>query len=51
LIAEDAFRTTLGEAALEQATSYTWDHATQSFAAIIEAAISGRAHLDEVDPE
>jgi glycosyltransferase involved in cell wall biosynthesis len=51
LIADDAYRTALGEAALEQATSYTWEHATQSFAAIIEAATSGRAHLDEIDPE
>ena len=51
LVADEAYRLTLGEAALKQATSYTWEHATQSFAAIIEAATSGRDHLDAVDPE
>jgi glycosyltransferase involved in cell wall biosynthesis len=51
LIVDQAHRMSLGEAAQKQASSYTWEHATHSFEAIIEAAISGRRHLDAIDPE
>ena len=51
LIEDGGYREKLGEAAQRQARSYTWDHATESFGRIIDAAIRGERHLDGVDPE
>lgn len=51
LLTDDELRTSLGEAAHQQANSYTWEHAAHSFEAIIAAAINRRSHLAGVDPE
>jgi glycosyltransferase involved in cell wall biosynthesis len=51
LVLDDALRTSLGEAAHKQANAYTWEHATVSFEAIIDAAVKRRRHVHDVDPE
>ena len=50
LIEDDDLRARLGTQAHDQATSYTWEHATESFAHIIEAVLAGD-RVAAVDPD
>lgn len=50
LIEDDALRGRLGAQAEDHATSYTWEHATQSFAHVIETVLAG-GRVAAVDPE
>jgi glycosyltransferase involved in cell wall biosynthesis len=51
LIEDAGYCEKLGESARQQASSYTWEHATSSFARIVDAAIRGERHLAGVDPD
>lgn len=51
LIEDTGYREKLGEAAQAQARSYTWAHAADSFERVVDAAIRGERHLDDVDPD
>jgi glycosyltransferase involved in cell wall biosynthesis len=50
LLQDEALRTGLGTRAHAEATAYTWDHATESFAHIIEAVLAGE-RVSSVDPD
>jgi glycosyltransferase involved in cell wall biosynthesis len=50
LLRDRAERERLGAGALEMSRAFTWEHAQQSFALVVQAAMEGR-RLDSQDPE
>jgi glycosyltransferase involved in cell wall biosynthesis len=50
LLADDVRRAELADGARAMSHAYTWDHAQQSFALVVEAALRGR-RIDSQDPE
>jgi glycosyltransferase involved in cell wall biosynthesis len=49
LLLDEQLRTSLGDGALAMSHAYTWGHAQESFALIVDAALSGR-RIESQDP-
>lgn len=50
VLADDALRARLGDGARAMSHAYTWGHAQESFALVVNAALDGRL-IDSLDPE
>jgi glycosyltransferase involved in cell wall biosynthesis len=50
LILDEALRASLGDGARAMSHAYTWEHAQESFAVVVDAALQGRL-IDSQDPE
>jgi glycosyltransferase involved in cell wall biosynthesis len=51
LVEDTGYREKLGDGAQRRASNYTWEHATLSFATIVDRTIRGAPHLAAVDPD
>jgi glycosyltransferase involved in cell wall biosynthesis len=49
LLLDEQLRTSLGAGALAMSHAYTWGHAQESFALVVDAALNGR-RIESQDP-
>ncbi len=49
VLEDEAYRRTLGEGARDMSHSFTWEHAQESFAVVVQAALAGH-HVESQDP-